>query len=282
METPARPPAVSIVSGGLPVSGSVYLSVPRGSLAPRTEHARRVEWERLSVRSTVYPRRSPAHCIEYAHLVEWGQQRPGEEFDADVEEHVKWVYERAGKRAAQFGIQVVGLGVRGVLGFRVSGCRVKELWLSLEPYYPESQAQGHVGVCEVWLHLGAYHNLATLYRKNRAPSVQQVLVYPNCSWGPARTPLPMPNRACFRWSVVSLGHGARCARCARCAGRDAPADARSGEEHYSGHCVDQRDRRRRLHAGGLETGHDVQHRHEQLHDVRARACVGGDAWRVSV
>jgi hypothetical protein len=50
--------------------------------------------------------RSPAHCIEYAHLILWGQVRPGEEFDTDNEEHMKWVYERATERAAQYGIQV--------------------------------------------------------------------------------------------------------------------------------------------------------------------------------
>ena len=50
--------------------------------------------------------RSAAHCIEYAHLIQWGQERPGEEFDADVEEHMKWVYDKATARAEQFGIPV--------------------------------------------------------------------------------------------------------------------------------------------------------------------------------
>ncbi|KAK9867203.1 hypothetical protein WJX84_006071 [Apatococcus fuscideae] len=48
--------------------------------------------------------RSPAHCIEYAHLIQWGQERQEEEFDADVEEHMRWVCDQATKRAAQFGI----------------------------------------------------------------------------------------------------------------------------------------------------------------------------------
>ncbi|KAK9833657.1 hypothetical protein WJX74_002065 [Apatococcus lobatus] len=48
--------------------------------------------------------RSPAHCIEYAHLIQWGQERPGHDFDADVEEHMRWVYDEALKRAAKFGI----------------------------------------------------------------------------------------------------------------------------------------------------------------------------------
>ena len=51
-------------------------------------------------------RRSPAHCIEYAHLIQWGRERPDEEFDADIEEHMKWMYEHALARASEFGIQV--------------------------------------------------------------------------------------------------------------------------------------------------------------------------------
>ena len=49
--------------------------------------------------------RSPAHCIEYAHLIQWGRDRPDEEFDADIEEHMKWMYEHALARANEFGIQ---------------------------------------------------------------------------------------------------------------------------------------------------------------------------------
>ncbi|KAI8464595.1 MAG: hypothetical protein J3K34DRAFT_380304 [Monoraphidium minutum] len=48
--------------------------------------------------------RSAAHCIEYAHLILWSQQRQGDEFDPDKEEHMKWVYERALERARQYGI----------------------------------------------------------------------------------------------------------------------------------------------------------------------------------
>eukprot|EP00877_Chromochloris_zofingiensis_P012669 jgi/Chrzof1/7656/Cz02g31240.t1 len=51
--------------------------------------------------------RTPAHCIEYAHLIQWNQQRTGEEFDTDKEEHMKWVYDKAIERAKQFGIQGV-------------------------------------------------------------------------------------------------------------------------------------------------------------------------------
>ena len=49
--------------------------------------------------------RSPAHCIEYAHLIQWGRDRPDEEFDADTEEHMKWMYKHALARAQEFGIQ---------------------------------------------------------------------------------------------------------------------------------------------------------------------------------
>eukprot|EP01025_Chloroclados_australasicus_P017913 TRINITY_DN1919_c0_g2_i3.p1 TRINITY_DN1919_c0_g2~~TRINITY_DN1919_c0_g2_i3.p1 ORF type:complete len:452 (-),score=50.88 TRINITY_DN1919_c0_g2_i3:113-1420(-) len=49
--------------------------------------------------------RLPAHCIEYAHLVEWEQMRPDVTFDADDEEHVKWVFDRASERAKKYGIQ---------------------------------------------------------------------------------------------------------------------------------------------------------------------------------
>lgn len=53
--------------------------------------------------------RTPAHCVEYAHLIRWGQDRPGEEFDADDEEHMAWVFEVASERARQHGIAGVTL-----------------------------------------------------------------------------------------------------------------------------------------------------------------------------
>ncbi|MCO5582881.1 hypothetical protein L7F22_036782 [Adiantum nelumboides] len=48
--------------------------------------------------------RSPAHCIEYVHLIQWGQERPGDSFDADNPEHMKWIFDKAFKRAEQFKI----------------------------------------------------------------------------------------------------------------------------------------------------------------------------------
>jgi hypothetical protein len=50
--------------------------------------------------------RTPAHCIEYAHLILWSQQRSNEEFDTDNEEHMQWVYNNALTRAKQYGIEV--------------------------------------------------------------------------------------------------------------------------------------------------------------------------------
>ena len=64
------------------------------------QHIRRPEVKSFRLR------RSPAHCIEWAKLIAWTSQRAGEDFDADVEEHMRWVYERALARAEQFGIQV--------------------------------------------------------------------------------------------------------------------------------------------------------------------------------
>ena len=49
--------------------------------------------------------RSPAHCIEYAHLIQWDAERAGEAFDADIEEHLRWVFDKAAARAAHYGIQ---------------------------------------------------------------------------------------------------------------------------------------------------------------------------------
>ena len=49
--------------------------------------------------------RSPAHCIEYAHLIQWDAERPGEAFYADIEEHLRWVFDKAAARAAHYGIQ---------------------------------------------------------------------------------------------------------------------------------------------------------------------------------
>jgi hypothetical protein len=52
--------------------------------------------------------RTPAHCIEYAHLIQWGQQRQGEEFDTDNEEHM-----RCGGWCVVTGVGVWGVWVGG-------------------------------------------------------------------------------------------------------------------------------------------------------------------------
>ncbi|KAF2309485.1 hypothetical protein GH714_003209 [Hevea brasiliensis] len=36
--------------------------------------------------------RTPAHCIEYAHLIKWDEVHSGKTFDPDDPEHMKWVY----------------------------------------------------------------------------------------------------------------------------------------------------------------------------------------------
>ncbi|CAL9148358.1 unnamed protein product [Musa hybrid cultivar] len=48
--------------------------------------------------------RTAAHCIEYAHLIKWGEVHHGKDFDADDPEHMQWVYSQALKRAELFGI----------------------------------------------------------------------------------------------------------------------------------------------------------------------------------
>ncbi|CAI5955388.1 unnamed protein product [Closterium sp. NIES-64] len=55
--------------------------------------------------------RSPAHCIEYAHLIQWGEERPGESFDADNLEHIQWIYHKALIRAQQHSITGVTLSL---------------------------------------------------------------------------------------------------------------------------------------------------------------------------
>jgi len=51
--------------------------------------------------------RTPAHCIEYAHLIKWDEVHSGKTFDPDDPEHMQWVYSEALKRAELFGINGV-------------------------------------------------------------------------------------------------------------------------------------------------------------------------------
>lgn len=67
-----------------------------------------------------YPRpaaplpRTPAHCIEWAHLILWSRERQDVEFDADNEEHMTWVFTNALARAKEYGIEVGGGQAGGV------------------------------------------------------------------------------------------------------------------------------------------------------------------------
>jgi len=51
--------------------------------------------------------RTAAHCIEYAHLIQWDEEHRGKTFDADNSEHMQWVYSQALKRAELYGISGV-------------------------------------------------------------------------------------------------------------------------------------------------------------------------------
>ena len=60
--------------------------------------------------------RTPVHCIEYAHLIQWPKERGEEEFDVDNGDHQQWCYRNALKRAEQFGIEGVTMSlVQGVV-----------------------------------------------------------------------------------------------------------------------------------------------------------------------
>jgi len=51
--------------------------------------------------------RLPEHCIEWAHIIEWPKVWANAKFDADNTEHMKWMYDTALKRAAEFNINGV-------------------------------------------------------------------------------------------------------------------------------------------------------------------------------
>ncbi|OQV07118.1 E2 binding domain-containing protein isoform 2 [Cladophialophora immunda] len=48
--------------------------------------------------------RQPQHCIEWAHIIAWEEQRKGEILDTDDPEHISWLYTTALKRANEFNI----------------------------------------------------------------------------------------------------------------------------------------------------------------------------------
>lgn len=51
--------------------------------------------------------RQPEHCIEWAHLIAWDQEKPFPALDKDDPEHVGWLYQKALARANEFNIQGV-------------------------------------------------------------------------------------------------------------------------------------------------------------------------------
>ena len=48
--------------------------------------------------------RQPQHCIEWAHIIAWEEQRKDDTLDTDDPEHITWLYQTALERAKQFNI----------------------------------------------------------------------------------------------------------------------------------------------------------------------------------
>ncbi|KAH6648610.1 hypothetical protein BKA67DRAFT_575338 [Truncatella angustata] len=48
--------------------------------------------------------RQPEHCIEWAHIIAWEQEKPFPALDKDDPEHITWLYEKASIRANEFNI----------------------------------------------------------------------------------------------------------------------------------------------------------------------------------
>ncbi|KAI8684469.1 NEDD8-activating enzyme E1 catalytic subunit [Fusarium keratoplasticum] len=51
--------------------------------------------------------RQPEHCIEWAHVIAWEQEKPFPKLDKDDPEHVTWLFQKALIRAQEFGISGV-------------------------------------------------------------------------------------------------------------------------------------------------------------------------------
>ncbi|KAF2270642.1 hypothetical protein CC78DRAFT_563983 [Lojkania enalia] len=48
--------------------------------------------------------RQPQHCIEWAHIIAWEEERKDITLDTDDPEHITWLYQKALKRAEEFSI----------------------------------------------------------------------------------------------------------------------------------------------------------------------------------
>ncbi|KKY25998.1 putative nedd8-activating enzyme e1 catalytic subunit [Diplodia seriata] len=48
--------------------------------------------------------RQPQHCIEWAHIIAWEEERKGDTLDTDDPEHITWLYNKALVRAKEFNI----------------------------------------------------------------------------------------------------------------------------------------------------------------------------------
>jgi NEDD8-activating enzyme E1 len=48
--------------------------------------------------------RQPQHCVEWARIIAWEEERKDNTLDADDPEHVTWLYQKALERAKQFNI----------------------------------------------------------------------------------------------------------------------------------------------------------------------------------
>ncbi|KAF2436341.1 hypothetical protein EJ08DRAFT_691515 [Tothia fuscella] len=51
--------------------------------------------------------RQPQHCIEWAHIMAWEEERKDDILDTDDPEHITWLYQKALKRAQEFNISGV-------------------------------------------------------------------------------------------------------------------------------------------------------------------------------
>ena len=51
--------------------------------------------------------RQPQHCIEWAHIIKWEEERKDDVLDNDDPEHITWLYQKALSRAKEFGIEGV-------------------------------------------------------------------------------------------------------------------------------------------------------------------------------